>query len=85
MLETCPDQLRQKLDEKGVPQVSVGYHSIGGYKLFDPQTNQVSFSRDVVIDEASEWNWKQYASSSTQSKVIFNESGPDIAEKSDQK
>jgi len=51
-----PDQLRQKLDDKGVPQVLVGYHLTGGYRLFDLETNQVSISRDVVIDKSAEWN-----------------------------
>ena len=51
-----PDQLRQKLDDKGVPQMLVGYHSMGGYRIFDPETNQVSISRDMVIDERAEWN-----------------------------
>lgn len=80
-----PDQIRQKLDDKGIPQVMVDYHSTGGYKLFDPQTNQVSVSRDVVIDEASEWDWQQSVSGSSQSKVILaDEVESDTTEKGDQ-
>jgi len=48
-----PNQLRRKLDDKGIPLVLIGYHSTGGYKLFDPETNKVFISRDVVVDETS--------------------------------
>jgi hypothetical protein len=33
-----PDQLRRKLDDKSNQMILVGYHSTGGYKLFDPST-----------------------------------------------
>ena len=33
-----PDQLRRKLDDKGEQMILLGYHSTGGYKLFDPKS-----------------------------------------------
>lgn len=30
-----PGQLRKKLDDKGEMMIFVGYHSTGGYQLFD--------------------------------------------------
>lgn len=52
-----PDQLRKKLDDKSEVMILVGYHSTGGYRLLNPETKQIVTSRDVVIDEAREWDW----------------------------
>ena len=52
-----PDALRRKLDDKSTPQVLIGYHETGGYKLYDPNTEHVSTSRDVYVDESSSWDW----------------------------
>ena len=49
-----PDQLRRKLDDKSNQMILIGYHSTGGYKLFDPVNKQVVVSRDVIIDELKE-------------------------------
>jgi len=50
-----PDQLRQKLDDKGELMVFHGYHETGGYRLFDPRTKQIAISRDVEFDEFKNW------------------------------
>ena len=52
-----PDQLRRKLDDKSSQMILVGYHSTGGYKLFDPENKMIVISRDVIIDEFKEWDW----------------------------
>ena len=39
--------------------ILIGYHSTGGYKLFDPVNKQVVISRDMVIDEFKEWDWTE--------------------------
>ncbi|GAU45883.1 hypothetical protein TSUD_401080, partial [Trifolium subterraneum] len=52
-----PDQLRRKLDDKATTMILVGYHSTGGYKLYDPINKNVVVSRDVVFDEMKEWDW----------------------------
>ncbi|MCH95745.1 retrovirus-related pol polyprotein from transposon tnt 1-94, partial [Trifolium medium] len=46
-----PDQLRRKLDDKSELMVLVGYHSTGGYILYDPINKSIMISRDVIIDE----------------------------------
>jgi len=52
-----PDALRRKLDDKSTPQVLIGYHETGGYKLYDPNSEQVSTNKDVYVDESSRWEW----------------------------
>lgn len=39
-----PGQLRKKLDYKGEMMILVGYHSNGGYKLFDASNRRVVMS-----------------------------------------
>jgi hypothetical protein len=51
-----PDQLRKKLDDKSTVMILVGYHSTGGYKLYDPVNKCIVISRDVVVDELKEWD-----------------------------
>lgn len=44
-------QLRKKVDDKGKIMIFVGYHSTGGYKLYDAAHIRVVISRNVVFDE----------------------------------
>jgi len=37
--------------------ILVGYHTRGGYKLYDPTNKQVVINKDVMVDEIKEWNW----------------------------
>jgi len=53
-----PDERRKKLDDKSEPLILIGYHPTGAYKLYDPEKNLVVISRDVVVDEAASWDWK---------------------------
>lgn len=48
-----------KLDDKSTQMILIGYHSTDGYKLFDLLNKQVVISRDVIIDELKEWDWKE--------------------------
>jgi len=48
-----PNQLRKKLEDKGMSFVMIGYHPTGGYKLFDLKTGKATVSRDVVVDETA--------------------------------
>ncbi|MCI64509.1 hypothetical protein A2U01_0085767, partial [Trifolium medium] len=34
-----------------------GLVKISAYKLYNPNSNKVVISRDVVVDEKSQWNW----------------------------
>jgi len=70
-----PDALRRKLDDKSTPQVLIGYHETGGYKLYDPNTEHVSTSRDVYVDESSSWDWTVASTKATTyaPKIAFGE------------
>lgn len=50
-----PDQRRKKLDDKHEKIIFVRYNSTGSYKLYNPENQQVTFSRDVYFDEACSW------------------------------
>lgn len=50
-----PDQKRQKLDDKSEPMILIGYNPTGSYKLFNPVTKKILYSRDVHFDEAGFW------------------------------
>ncbi|MCI48054.1 hypothetical protein A2U01_0069297, partial [Trifolium medium] len=36
--------------------VLVGYHSTGGYRLYDPINKTIVIRRDVIVDEMKEWD-----------------------------
>lgn len=50
----------KKLDDRSAPMVFIGY-AIGSkaYRLYDPKTERVHVSRDVIFDEDAAWNWKE--------------------------
>jgi len=53
-----PDQRRTKLGDKSKRYIFIGYdEKTKGYKLLDPISKKVMVSRDVRINEASEWDW----------------------------
>ncbi|GAU30308.1 hypothetical protein TSUD_385290 [Trifolium subterraneum] len=68
-----PGQLRKKLDNKSEMMILVGYHNTGGYKLFDPINRTIVISRDVLIDETKEWDWKKSIEKSTFSIMCEDE------------
>jgi len=69
-----PDALRRKLDDRSTPQVLIGYHETGGYKLYDPNSKHVSTSRDVYVDESSSWDWTVASTEDTNApKIILDE------------
>ncbi|WVZ01111.1 hypothetical protein V8G54_027180 [Vigna mungo] len=45
------EQRRTKSDDRGETMIFLGYHSIGAYKLYNPITRKMIFSRDVVVLE----------------------------------
>ena len=52
-----PDHTRTKLEDKSKKFVFIGYdEKTKGYKLMDPINKKVVVNRDVIVDEASEWN-----------------------------
>jgi hypothetical protein len=47
-----------KLEDRGQRMVFVGYEtSTKGYMMFDPVTNKVHVSRDIVFEESAQWDW----------------------------
>ena len=51
-----PKVKRDKLDKKSVPDIFIGYSSVSkAYKVFQPQTENIIFSRDVNFIENEEW------------------------------
>src|ERR1044072_1093146 len=48
-----PEQRRRKLDDRSQTMILIVYSPTGAYKLYDPCTRKVVFSRDVIFDEAS--------------------------------
>ena len=53
------DQKRKALNDKSEPMIFVGYNSTGTYKLYNPKTKEVLFSRDVYFDESKSWSEPQ--------------------------
>ena len=52
------DQRRTKLEDKCKRYIFIGYdEKTKGYKLLDPISKMVIVSRDVQVNEASEWDW----------------------------
>ncbi|KAF7124908.1 hypothetical protein RHSIM_Rhsim12G0120600 [Rhododendron simsii] len=55
-----PEANRTKLEDKGVKCILVGYGDrTMGYKLYNPITQKVIFSRDVIFEENESWSWDQ--------------------------
>ena len=53
-----PDQRRTKLEDKRKMYIFIGYdEKTKGYKLLGPISKMVIVSRDVQVNEASEWDW----------------------------
>ena len=46
-----PPEQRKKLDAKSMKCILVGYREDAAYRLIKPDTRQVVYSRDVVVDE----------------------------------
>ena len=54
-----PKQEREKFDEKGGKNIFVDYSNESkGYRLYNPKTNKMVISRDVIFDESATWNWE---------------------------
>uniref|UniRef100_A0A251RQU6 Putative ribonuclease H-like domain, Reverse transcriptase, RNA-dependent DNA polymerase n=1 Tax=Helianthus annuus TaxID=4232 RepID=A0A251RQU6_HELAN len=71
-----PKQHRSKLNEKTEKTIFVGYSEQSkGYKLYNPHTNKIVISRDVVFDESKQW-----VVNSETSEVPFIISDTDVVE-----
>ncbi|KAK4422793.1 Retrovirus-related Pol polyprotein from transposon TNT 1-94 [Sesamum alatum] len=55
-----PSQKRSKLDENSVKCIFVGYSfETKGYRFYNPETNKLLISCDVVFDDKSSWEWNK--------------------------
>lgn len=69
-----PDEKRKKLDDKSVKCVFLGVSEpTKAYKLFNPTTNQVITSRDVIFDEENIWDWSEKGKQ--QKQIILDDDG----------
>jgi hypothetical protein len=72
-----PDARRSKLEDKSEIMNLIGYHPTGAYKLYNPQTQKVHISRDVIVNEAEKWKWEvepMYSSGNQQCYIYPNSS-----------
>jgi hypothetical protein len=54
----------KKLEDRSKKMVLLGYESGSkAYKVFDPLSQRVHVTRDVVFDEAASWSWDEAATS----------------------
>ncbi|CAL2242013.1 unnamed protein product [Prunus armeniaca] len=68
------DQKRGKLDDKSVKCVLLGVSEVSkAYMLYNPVTQKIIISRDVVFDEGSSWNWSNTVSESIPFDLDIND------------
>ncbi|KAL8109516.1 hypothetical protein AgCh_025575 [Apium graveolens] len=54
-----PSQKMSKLDDRSKPMVNLGKEpGTKAYRLYDPNSNKVFVSRDVIFDENNSWSWE---------------------------
>ncbi|TXG70982.1 hypothetical protein EZV62_005917 [Acer yangbiense] len=74
-----PETRRTKLEVKGEKCILVGYGDrTMGYRLYNPITKKVIFSRDVIFEENESWNWDQ-TKASRSAELISEEETREVA------
>ena len=53
-----PETKRSNLDNKAHKGIFMGYSSSKGYRNFCLKSDKLILSREVMIDEAAGWDWK---------------------------
>jgi hypothetical protein len=47
-----------KLEDRGQKMIFIGYEKgMKGYRVYDLVAGRVHITRDVVFDEATQWDW----------------------------
>lgn len=70
-----PDEKRKKLDDKSTEMIMVGYHPTGAYKLYDPIEKKVTYSRDVIFDGESLYDWNKTKKVQSKGMSVLDELG----------
>ena len=53
-----PKEYRDKFDEKGEKRIFIGYNDQSeGYRLYNPESRKLIILRNVIFDEAAQWQW----------------------------
>ena len=80
-----PDVRRSKLEDKSEIMILIGYHPTGAYKLYDPTTQKVHISRDVIVNESESWKWQvtPVYSSKIQQGFIYPDSSDESEDEGD--
>ncbi|KAG7544127.1 GAG-pre-integrase domain [Arabidopsis thaliana x Arabidopsis arenosa] len=69
-----PDQKRKKLDDKSIMCVLIGVSKESkGYRLYNPATEKVVTSRDVVFEEEKGWNWEKKGLEINDEKLVWDD------------
>ncbi|CAJ2637099.1 unnamed protein product [Trifolium pratense] len=79
-----PEAKRNKLDDRSEPMILVGYHVTGAYKLYNPTSKKMIYSRDVIVDEAKSWDWIAGSSTSRPQLSQISDDETDTVESSDE-
>ncbi|GAU11497.1 hypothetical protein TSUD_344870 [Trifolium subterraneum] len=79
-----PEAKRTKLDDRSESMIIVGYHVTGAYKLYNPISKKMTYSRDVIVDEAKTWDWIAGSSTSRPQITQFTDDETDTVESNDE-
>ena len=75
-----PHEKRKKLDDRSMCCVLLGVsEETKGYRLYNPMTDKVVVSRDVVFEEEKGWNWSE----NHQEQILMDLEWDDSGEKID--
>ncbi|KAL5854904.1 hypothetical protein ACOSQ4_004706 [Xanthoceras sorbifolium] len=74
-----PEARRTKLEDKREKCIPVGYGDRTiGYRLYNPVTKKVIFSRDVTFEENESWNW-DHTKASTSTEFVHEGETREVA------
>ena len=80
-----PDVKRNKLDDKSVKCVLLGFSSESkAFKMFDPVEKRIHISRDVIFEEDKKWNWEAVGYSGEESIEIEWENNYESVEEAEE-
>ncbi|GAU34373.1 hypothetical protein TSUD_217130 [Trifolium subterraneum] len=79
-----PEAKRTKLDDRSESMILVGYHVTGEYKLYNPISKKMTYSRDVIVDEAKTWDWIVGSSTSRPQISQFSDDETDSVESNEE-